>query len=130
RLLRSVGLTGSRTGSRVAASWHSFIRSATVSPVREPDRSTHRKLHTGRHFPADPRRARLSGQVAVARADNGAVEDEGWMRGSSTSLRGGLLALVLERPSHGYELANRLVDRLGETWLIVRKDIYRLLERL
>lgn len=52
------------------------------------------------------------------------------MRGSSTSLRGGLLALVLERPGHGYELANRLVDRLGETWLIVRKDVYRLLERL
>jgi DNA-binding PadR family transcriptional regulator len=52
------------------------------------------------------------------------------MHGSSTSLRGGLLALVLERPGHGYELANRLADRLGETWLIVRKDIYRLLEAL
>lgn len=52
------------------------------------------------------------------------------MRGSSTSLRGGLLALVLERPGHGYELANRLADRLGESWLIVRKDIYRLLEGL
>jgi DNA-binding PadR family transcriptional regulator len=52
------------------------------------------------------------------------------MRGSSTSLRGGLLALVLERPGHGYELANRLADRLGETWLIVPKDIYRLLEGL
>jgi DNA-binding PadR family transcriptional regulator len=52
------------------------------------------------------------------------------MHGSSTSLRGGLLALVLERPGHGYDLANRLVDRFGETWLIVRKDIYRLLEVL
>jgi DNA-binding PadR family transcriptional regulator len=52
------------------------------------------------------------------------------MRGSSTSLRGGLLALVLERPGHGYELANRLADRFGETWLIVLKDIYRLLEDL
>jgi DNA-binding PadR family transcriptional regulator len=52
------------------------------------------------------------------------------MLGSSTSLRGVLLGLVLERPGHGYELANRLVDRLGGTWLIVRKDIYRLLEEL
>lgn len=65
---------------------------------------------------------------------NGARELEqdvqGWMRGSSTSLRGGLLALVLERPGHGYELANRLSGRLGETWAIVRKDVYRLLETL
>jgi PadR family transcriptional regulator, regulatory protein AphA len=52
------------------------------------------------------------------------------MRGSSASLRGGLLALVLERPGHGYELANRLADRLGQTWLIVLKDVYRLLEGL
>jgi DNA-binding PadR family transcriptional regulator len=59
-----------------------------------------------------------------------AVENDGWMRGSSASLRGGLLALVLERPGHGYELANRLADRLGESWLIVRKDVYRLLEGL
>jgi DNA-binding PadR family transcriptional regulator len=61
---------------------------------------------------------------------NEALENDGWMRGSSTSLRGGLLALVLERPGHGYELANRLADRLGKTWLIVLKDIYRLLEGL
>jgi DNA-binding PadR family transcriptional regulator len=73
---------------------------------------------------------RLNGQVVVA-GPSAAVEDEGgWMRGSSTSLRGGLLALVLERPGHGYELANRLADRLGESWLLVRKDIYRLLEGL
>lgn len=52
------------------------------------------------------------------------------MRGSSTSLRGGLLALAMERPGHGYELANRLAGRLGETWVIVRKDVYRLLETL
>jgi DNA-binding PadR family transcriptional regulator len=61
---------------------------------------------------------------------DGALAARSWMRGSSTSLRGGLLALVLERPGHGYELANRLADRLGETWLIVPKDIYRLLEGL
>jgi DNA-binding PadR family transcriptional regulator len=52
------------------------------------------------------------------------------MRGSSAPLRGSLLALVLERPGHGYELANRLADRLGESWSIVLKDVYRLLERL
>lgn len=69
--------------------------------------------------------------VVVTRArDSRVLESDGWMRGSSTSLRGGLLALVLERPSHGYELANRLAARLGETWLIVPKDIYRLLEML
>src|ERR1700729_1882042 len=59
-----------------------------------------------------------------------ALESDGWMRGSSTSLRGGLLALVLERPGHGYELANRLAERLGENWQIVLKDISRLLEGL
>lgn len=68
------------------------------------------------------------GTATVARREAG--EAQGWMRGSSTSLRGGLLALVLERPGHGYELANRLAGRLGETWAIVRKDIYRLLETL
>jgi DNA-binding PadR family transcriptional regulator len=67
--------------------------------------------------------------VVVAESGSSeALENDGWMRGSSTSLRGGLLALVLERPGHGYELANRLADRLGDSWLIVRKDIYRLLE--
>jgi len=69
--------------------------------------------------------------VVVAESGSSqALENDGWMRGSSTSLRGGLLALVLEHPGHGYELANRLADRLGESWLIVRKDIYRLLEGL
>ncbi len=63
-------------------------------------------------------------------SDGEALENDGWMRGSSASLRGGLLALVLERPGHGYELANRLAVRLGETWQVVLKDIYRLLEGL
>lgn len=52
------------------------------------------------------------------------------MRGSSAPLRASLLALVLERPTHGYDLANRLADRLGPSWSIVPKDIYRLLEGL
>lgn len=68
--------------------------------------------------------------VSGSRGSSEALENDGWMRGSSTSLRGGLLALVLEHPGHGYELANRLADRLGESWQIVLKDIYRLLEGL
>lgn len=59
-----------------------------------------------------------------------AADRAGWMQGSSTSLRAGLLAIVLERPGHGYELANRLAERLGGAWSIVRKDVYRLLESL
>lgn len=54
----------------------------------------------------------------------------GWMRGASTPLRGALLALLLERPGHGGELANRLQVRLGEPWRIDRGDVYRLLEGL
>lgn len=53
-----------------------------------------------------------------------------WMRGPSTPLRGALLGLVLERPSHAGELANRLVTRLGDTWRINSNDVYRLLEQL
>jgi DNA-binding PadR family transcriptional regulator len=52
------------------------------------------------------------------------------MRGGSTPLRGALLGLLLERPGHGGELANRLVVRLGETWRIDANDVYRLLEQL
>jgi PadR family transcriptional regulator, regulatory protein AphA len=52
------------------------------------------------------------------------------MTGPSGSVRAVLLGLVLERPGHGYELANRLVDRLGETWQVAYKDIYRVLEDL
>jgi DNA-binding PadR family transcriptional regulator len=53
-----------------------------------------------------------------------------WMRGPSASLRGVLLGLVLERPGHSYDLANRLVARLGETWRINQTDVYRLLKQL
>lgn len=61
-------------------------------------------------------------------ASGGASEK--WMRGRSIHLRGALLGLVLERPSHGGELANRLLMRLGETWRIDSNDVYRLLEGL
>jgi DNA-binding PadR family transcriptional regulator len=53
-----------------------------------------------------------------------------WMRGPSTPLRGALLGLLLERPGHGGDLANRLSVRLGETWRVDTNDVYRLLEQL
>lgn len=60
----------------------------------------------------------------------GSAVPRGWMRGSSTPLRGALLGLLLERPGHGGELAHRLRVRLGETWRIDGGDVYRLLEAL
>lgn len=53
-----------------------------------------------------------------------------WIKGRSSHLRGALLGLILERPSHGGELANRLTVRLGETWRIDSNDVYRLLGNL
>lgn len=53
-----------------------------------------------------------------------------WMHGRSAHLRGALLGLVLERPAHGGDLANRMETRLGETWRIDSNDVYRLLEGL
>jgi DNA-binding PadR family transcriptional regulator len=41
-----------------------------------------------------------------------------------------LLGLLLERPGHGGDLANRLLARLGETWRMDAGDIYRLLTGL
>jgi DNA-binding PadR family transcriptional regulator len=60
----------------------------------------------------------------------GAVEEIKWMRGPSASIRGALLGLILERPGHSYDLGNRLVTRLGETWRINQQDVYRLLRQL
>jgi DNA-binding PadR family transcriptional regulator len=61
---------------------------------------------------------------------NSAPSRKGWMEGSATSLRGALLSLVLERRGHGYDLANRLAERLGGSWSVDAKDVYRLLEVL
>jgi DNA-binding PadR family transcriptional regulator len=58
------------------------------------------------------------------------AEKTKWMRGPSTPLRGALLGLLLERPGHGGDLANRLSVRLGETWRVDTNDVYRLLEQL
>lgn len=54
----------------------------------------------------------------------------GWMRGASASVRGALLGLIIERPGHGGDLANRLQVRLGQTWRLDSNDVYRLLEKL
>jgi DNA-binding PadR family transcriptional regulator len=51
------------------------------------------------------------------------------MRGSSP-LKGALLGLVLQRPGHGYDLANRLGRRLGPAWQIEAKSIYPMLQQL
>jgi DNA-binding PadR family transcriptional regulator len=53
-----------------------------------------------------------------------------WTQGASAQLRGALLGLLVERPGHGGELASRLIARLGETWRIEPKYIYRLLKKL
>jgi DNA-binding PadR family transcriptional regulator len=58
-----------------------------------------------------------------------AVADRTWMRGSSP-LKGAILGLVLERPGHGYDLGARLGARLGPTWAIDPKRLYRMLDQL
>lgn len=58
------------------------------------------------------------------------VRTTGWMRGASASVRGALLGLLIERPGHGGDLANRLQVRLGQTWRLDSNDVYRLLEKL
>lgn len=50
--------------------------------------------------------------------------------GAARALRGTLLALIIERPSHGYELAARLSRRLGPSWQVTPKQIYPLLDQL
>jgi len=51
------------------------------------------------------------------------------MRGSSP-LKGALLGLLLQRPGHGYDLANRLDRRLGPAWQIEAKGLYPMLQQL
>lgn len=60
-----------------------------------------------------------------------AADETSWMRGPSAALRGALLGLIVERSGRGsYELANLLVERLGDIWRIDTKDVYRLLKQL
>lgn len=51
-------------------------------------------------------------------------------RGRNRELRVATLALIVERPGHGYELAHRLNCRLGPTWQIEPKLIYSILDDL
>lgn len=50
--------------------------------------------------------------------------------GRSRELRGATLALIVDRPGHGYELAGRLNRRLGPTWRIQPRQVYKLLDEL
>lgn len=52
------------------------------------------------------------------------------LRGTARPLRGATLALICERPGHGYDLAARLHHRLGPAWQITAKDIYPILDQL
>jgi DNA-binding PadR family transcriptional regulator len=45
-------------------------------------------------------------------------------------LKGALLGMLAQGPSHGYELANRLERQLGPTWTINRTSLYRMLRSL
>jgi DNA-binding PadR family transcriptional regulator len=58
-----------------------------------------------------------------------AVDETGWMRGSSP-LKGALLGLLLQHPGHGYDLALRLHRRLGPAWQIEAKGLYPMLQQL
>jgi DNA-binding PadR family transcriptional regulator len=47
-----------------------------------------------------------------------------------SSLKGAVLGALLERPSHGYELAHRLGVRLGAGWQISPPHVYPVLDQL
>ena len=63
-------------------------------------------------------------------AGSSAVSTQGWMDAKSGTLRGALLGALVARPGHGYDLANRLITRLGATWQIDKVTVYRQLETL
>ncbi len=65
--------------------------------------------------------------MAQANAADSPAQNE-WMRGSS-ELKGPLLALLLERPGHTYDLAGRLYQRLGSPWRVDAKELYPMLQR-
>jgi DNA-binding PadR family transcriptional regulator len=51
-------------------------------------------------------------------------------RGRPSPLVGAVLSLVLERPGYGYELAQRLTERLGPVWRLDPKSVYVVLNGL
>lgn len=50
--------------------------------------------------------------------------------GASSPVTGVLLGLLLERPGYGYELAQRMNERMGPAWRLTTSSIYPVLERL
>jgi DNA-binding PadR family transcriptional regulator len=52
------------------------------------------------------------------------------MRGAGSPVTGALLGLLLERPSYGYELAQRVDARMGPAWRLTTSSIYPVLDRL
>lgn len=55
---------------------------------------------------------------------------EGSRRNRLAPAEGALLALVIERPSYGYELCRRFDDRFGELHPISNSRVYQLLDRM
>jgi DNA-binding PadR family transcriptional regulator len=49
---------------------------------------------------------------------------------NQSPLRGALLALLAQGPSHGYALASRLQRQLGSSWPIHRTSLYRMLRKM
>jgi DNA-binding PadR family transcriptional regulator len=72
---------------------------------------------------------RRDGRETMSTSNSTAAADRTWMRGSSP-LKGAILGLVLERPGHGYDLGARLGARLGPSWAIDPKRLYRMLDQL
>jgi DNA-binding PadR family transcriptional regulator len=52
------------------------------------------------------------------------------LRGGSSPVTGALLGLLIERPSYGYELAQRINERMGAAWGLTPSSIYPVLDRL
>jgi DNA-binding PadR family transcriptional regulator len=50
--------------------------------------------------------------------------------GVTSPITGALLGLLLERSGYGYELAQRLSERMGPAWRLTPSSIYPVLERL
>ncbi len=49
---------------------------------------------------------------------------------NQSPLKGAVLGLLVQGPSYGYEIANRLERQLGPGWTIVRPSLYRMLRGL
>jgi DNA-binding PadR family transcriptional regulator len=55
---------------------------------------------------------------------------ENELSANQSPLKGAVLGLLVQGPSYGYELANRLERQLGPGWSIVRPSLYRMLRGL